>query len=304
MLSREKSHFWRVVLCFAAIYTIWGSTYLAIKHSIEVLPPFVVSGCRFLAASAILYGIARVRREHLTEPAHRRVALISGVLLVLANSLVGVAVKSIATGLASVIVGTVPVWIMIMQWAMFKGVRPTLRQVLGIGAALAGVLLLTSQAGSSPSSHVGIMVLLGSVIVWSLGTLIQRQAGVRGNFFAFSSLQLFCGGLAMAVVGLVFERPDMSMFASVDSGTILAFLYLVVFGSVVAFSAYVWLNMHVEPAKVSTYALVNPLVAVWLGCFFNNEPVYVTMILSSLLIIGGLYFVLFKKKPLAAMSFR
>lgn len=301
MSARDNAHSWRIILCFAAIYVIWGSTYLAIKHAIEVYPPFVLSGGRFLLASAILYGIARVRRERPPTRAQRRVAMVSGVLLVLANALVGLAEKSVATGLASVIVGTVPVWIMIMQWAIFKGVRPSLLQILGIGAALGGVLLLTSQAAGSPSSYEGIAILLGSVIVWSLGTLIQRRAGLEGNFFAFSSLQLFCGGVVMATMGFLFEKPSAAIFTSLDGGALFAFFYLVIFGSVVAFSAYVWLSMHVEPAKVSTYALVNPLVAVWLGWLFNHEPVYLTMLLSSGLIIGGLYLVLFKKAPVAAV---
>lgn len=298
MQSLPKGHFWRIVLCFTAIYLIWGSTYLAIKHAIDAIPPFLMSGCRFLLASSVLFAIGLVRRERFPSRAQRRLAMVSGVLLVLANALVGFAEQHISTGRASVIVGTVPVWIIMFQWAFFKGVRPTAKQILGIGTALAGILLLTSAPqGAAQSSLIGIGVLLGSVMFWSLGTLIQRQAAVTGNFFAFASLQLFCGGLVIALSGLFFERPDVAIFASLEWGAVLAFLYLVIFGSVVAFSAYVWLSMHVEPAKVSTYALVNPLVAVWLGWLFNDEPVYLTMIFSSVLILSGLYLVLFKKVP-------
>lgn len=259
-----------------------------------------MSGGRFIFASAILFVIGRLRGESLPTPRQRPIALTSGLMLVLANALVGYAEKSVATGLASVVVGTVPVWIMLMQWLIFKGLKPTLRQVVGIASALMGVVFLTSNAGSSSSSLIGLLVLLLSVIVWSLGTLIQRQAALTGNVFYFSGFQLFWGGIFTAFVGFIFERPDPSVFTTFEPGAFFAFAYLVIFGSVVAFSAYVWLNMHVEPAKVSTYALVNPLVAIWLGWLFNDETVYATMIFSSVLIVVGLYLVLFRRMPWVA----
>lgn len=295
-----SQHRFRVVICFAAIYIIWGSTYLAIVHAIESIPPLLMSSVRMMIAGGLLYGIGWVKRESLPEKAVRRQAYLSGTLLVLANSFVCVAEKWVSSGLASVIVGTAPVWIIVFQWLFFHGTRPTGKQILGIAAALLGILLLTSDTdAASPSSMLGMVLLFGSVIIWAFGTLIQRKAPKGIGLFIYSGLQLFYGGVVVLMLSLNLEHPNASMLAHVQWEAVLAVLYLIVFGSVIAFSAYLWLSMHVEASKVSTYALVNPLVAVWLGWLFNSEPVYVTMVFSSLLIIVGLYFVLFKKSSTA-----
>lgn len=298
MQASSSSNQTRIILCFAAIYIIWGSTYLAIVHAIASIPPFLMSGTRMLLAAAILFGIGLVKKEQMPARPVRRVAYASGTLLVLANALVCLAEKWVSTGLASVIVGTVPVWIIVFQWLFFKGLRPTGKQVLGVGAALLGILLLTSDSTStSPAETLGMAVLFSSVIIWSFGTLIQRKAPKGFGLFMFTGLQLSCGGLFVFILSLIFEKPQLSMLSTIQWEAAVALLYLVIFGSVIAFSAYLWLSMHVEPSKVATYALVNPLVAVWLGWLFNREPVYMTMVFSSILIVSGLYFVLFKKTP-------
>lgn len=293
----------RIVLCFAAIYVIWGSTYLAIVHAIESIPPFLMSGTRMLLAAAILLAVGLFKKEELPARAVRRLAYGSGTLLVLANALVCLAEKWVSTGRASVIVGTVPVWIIVFQWLFFKGLRPTGKQTIGVTAALLGVLLLTSDTtAASPAENLGMAVLFSSVIIWSFGTLVQRKAPKGFGLFTFTSLQLSSGGLFVFILGLIFEKPQLNMFTTMQWEAVVALLYLVIFGSVIAFSAYLWLSMHVEASKVATYALVNPLVAVWLGWLFNSESVYMTMVFSSLLIVVGLYFVLFKKEPALTLA--
>lgn len=252
-------------------------------------------------AGALLFGIGYAKRETLPVRSVRRLAYVSGTLLVLANSLVCVAEKWVASGRASVIVGTIPVWIILFQWLFFNGLRPTLKQVFGVAAALLGILLLTSDATAtaSPSAMLGTMLLSLSVVIWAFGTLIQRKAPKGIGLFSFSGIQLFFGGVVVLLLSFAVEEPNSVVLAQIGWKAAFAVFYLIVFGSVIAFSAYLWLSMHVDASKVSTYALVNPLVAVWLGWLFNNEAVYSTMIRSSMLIIVGLYFVLFKKSPVA-----
>jgi drug/metabolite transporter (DMT)-like permease len=136
-----------------------------------------------------------------------------------------------------------------------------------------------------------------SVLLWSFGTLIQRKAGNLRNIFTFSGTQLSGGCIALICLALIFEGPKALVNLHVNGQALFAFFYLVIFGSVITFSSYLWLNRHVHPTKVSTYAVVNPLVAVWIGWFFANEPITSGTIISSILIVGGIYFVIFDRRP-------
>lgn len=289
---------WKIILNFACIYLVWGSTYLAIKYAIVGFPPFFMASVRFVFASLILYVMSRARRE---KPLHKvdfKIAALSGTLLVLANALVCLAETDLPSGLVAVVCGTLPIWIMLLNWQVFEGVPPQFRQVAGIFLSLVGIFLLTQSqavAGSS-GTLISWLALATATVSWAFGTLIQRKSSEKNSLFRFSSVQMSVGAVCMLVIWSVFEGVDSFKPEAVTFSSVMALIYLILFGSVAAFSSYLWLNRHGEPTIVSTYALVNPVVAIWLGWLFMSEPVTLTTVLFTLLVILGIYFVVMKKK--------
>ena len=284
-----------VLLNFLAIYTIWGSTYLTIKWAIADIPPFFLAGFRFLCAGTLLYGLSLFKREvALDRPTMIR-AFFSGSLLVMGNALVCVAEVSISSGMAAVIVGSVPIWVMVLNWMFFEKKQPTMVQFFGIVCSLVGVLLLSrSQGSDTKESLLGVVAIIGAVISWSVGTLVQRQAKTSGRLIRYSGFQLGFGSLIAFAAGFItHEQSDFSL-AAIHPLALGSLLYMVIFGSAIAFSSYLWLSLHVETSKVSTYAVANPVIAVWLGWILLDEPINLKIILSSLLILLGIGFVVFR----------
>lgn len=291
---------WRIIFCFACIYIIWGSTYLAIKYAIIAFPPIYMSCFRFVCASTLLILVGVFRREKLPPLPRLKTGALSGALLVFANSMVSVSEKWLSSSLAAVLIGSSPVWILLFHWLFFEGRRPTFRQLAGITIAVIGILFLSQQGESSGDLNhtiLGFGLLLTAIVSWSFGTLIQRRAGkAPGGMFIFSGFQLLAGALIVSPLAFFLETLNLPPLADIPLVPILALLYLIVFGTLVGFSAYLWLSVHVEPSIVSTYALVNPLIAVWLGWFLANESVNTSMLFFSAFVLLGLYLVLFNKK--------
>lgn len=291
---------WLVILCFACIYLFWGGTFLAIKFAIVEVPPITLSGVRFALAGAILLAIGRLRREPALQSGHFKMAALSGSLLVFANSMVCVAEQWLSSGTAAIIVGSIPVWIMLVNWFSFDRVRPTARQVFGIVLALLAIALLTrgQSVGGGPGATHGVLAIIVALVCWTYGTLLQRRAGALKSVFTFSGAQLFTGGLLTWIAGAVIGPPFTRSLTDLGWPVVVSFIYLVVFGSVIAFTAYLWLSSHVSPSKVSTYAVVNPLVAVWLGWWLADERLDLPMILLSLQVLVGLGLVVFDRGKL------
>lgn len=288
----------QIVLNFACIYIVWGSTYLAIKYAIAAIPPFLMASSRFVIASLILFAISKIRKEVSLKKSDIQFAVVSGTMLVLANGMVCYAEKTISSGMAAVVVGTMPVWIMIFNWQFFQGQKPRLRQFIGILISLVGILFLTQSESqhSGRSSLFTWMVLLASVLIWTLGALFQRKMVNKVSIFKFSSIQLGSGGLIMLLLSPLLDGSSEFAINQISTSALLAVLYLILFGTVAAFTSFVWLNHHVDPTVVSTYALVNPVVAVWLGWLFANESVTMSTLLYSLVVLVGLYLVVIKPR--------
>ncbi len=285
----------KVILNFILVYLIWGSTYLAIKVGVQDFPPLYMAAIRFFIAGILLFGIGKLRRETALQTQDRKIALLSGSLLVCANGMVCVAETKLSSGLTAMIIGTIPAWISLIHWKFFGGNRPRLKQAAGILIALCGIAFLagSDSTDSHPTQIGGVLALLSSVILWSFGTLTQRKSGNLKNIFTFSGTQLGGGCILLALLALTIEGPQALAHLHASAESLIAFFYLVVFGSVIAFSSYLWLSRNVHPTKVSTYAVINPLVAVWLGWLFANEPITAGTLISSVLIICGIYFVIF-----------
>jgi len=277
-----------VVAAFAAVYTIWGSTYLGIKLAVDTVPPFLMAGTRFFLAGAILYVIARRRsavRERLSW-VHWRSALIIGACLLLAgNGIVSWSVQYVNTGLVALLIATVPLW-MALGAPLFGGRRIGLTAALGIAVGLGGVALLLRPGGAG-AAHWETLIVLCSPLLWAAGSLYAQRAPAPSQPMLATAMEMLCGGVMLAVFGLA--RGELShLHLNAVTGTSLgAFVYLVLVGSLVGYSAYIWLLYNVSATSASTYAFVNPVVAVALGAVVLGEPVTaVTLVAAAMIIVA------------------
>ena len=256
-----------VVVALAIVYVVWGSTYLAIRFALEGgWPPLLgVSGLRFLAAGGAMYAFLRWRGVAApTRAQWKNLAAMGALLLLLGNGCVVLAEQHVSSGLAAVAVASVPLWMGF--FGLFYGARPSRVEWLGIAIGFAGVVWL--NAGSSLSaSPTGLVMLLVAPLGWAFGSVWSRGRDLPSPFMA-AAAQMLCGGVLLVTVGLL--RGEGFTGLPTLHGS-LALLYLAVFGSIIAFSTYVWLLHHVRPALVSSYAYVNPAIAVALGAWLAGE---------------------------------
>ena len=283
----------RVLLNFCLVCGIWGSTFLAVKYAIDGIPPFVVTAGRYLTASVVLFGISRWKRESRLGARNLGVAAISGFLLSLANALVCYSETALPSGLVAVVIGSLPAWIILLDWQLFRGKAPLWGQVGGICLSLVGVAALTGgQSHHFDSRNLLIWVaLISSIGIWAMGTLIQRSASLGGSIFQFSAVQSMTGGLLIGMTaagsqGLSFDWGQIPLLA------IFAVIYLALAGTVVASTSYVWLSQNADPRLISTYALITPVVAVWLGWLLAGEEVTISTLGNSLIVLAGVALIL------------
>ena len=283
----------RIIIAFAALYLVWGSTYLGIRFAIESIPPFLMAGSRFLLAGMIMFAIAWSQGAWKSSWANWRVSLIVGACLLLAgNGGVTISEQYIDTGLAALIVAIVPIYIVILGWATGIMPRPAPITWLGLVGGFAGVGVLLGPALRFPANGgrhpaTGMLILLVSSFIWSAGSLYSRTAKHAASPFLTAAQQMLCGGLLLLVTGVVTGEMRRFHPSSVSILSFASFIYLVVIGAVVGYTAYIWLLRHCDPAKVATYAYVNPIVAVLLGTFFAGETVTVRTLVAAALIVGS-----------------
>jgi drug/metabolite transporter (DMT)-like permease len=280
----------KVIAAFGAIYIVWGSTYLAIKIAIETLPPFSLGAMRFLIAGSLLYVWARWRTKVRTRPVHWRHAFVLGTLMLgVGNGAVVWSQLRVPSGIAALIVAIVPLWVVLLDWLRPGGERPHGAVMIGVVVGLVGLALLVwhSCTGSGDFDPLAFAVLMVGSLTWSIATVFGRKAAVPGYPPLTSAMQLLSGGVCLAVVAIVAGEPA-RMNAAVFTGPAVAALsYLVVFGSIVAFSAYSWLMRVAPPARIATYAYVNPVVAILLGWAFADEKLTVRTLGAAAVILVG-----------------
>ena len=282
-----------VIIAFAALYLIWGSTYLGIRFSIETIPPFLMAGARFVLAGVIMYAIAWSQGIGKSNWANWRTSLIIGACLLLGgNGGVTISERYIDSGLAALIVAIVPIYIVLLGWATGMAPRPTPIMWMGLGGGFVGVgilfgpgLHLHSSGGRNPV--IGISILLVTSFIWSAGSLYSRVAKHAASPFLTAAQQMICGGMLLLFAGVVTGELPQFHPGSISMLSLGSFVYLVLIGAVVGYTAYIWLLRHCDPAKVATYAYVNPIVAVLLGMFFADETVTVRTLIAAALIIGS-----------------
>ena len=281
---------WQLILAFASVYLIWGSTYLAIKFAIETIPPFLMAGVRFLVSGVILYGWARMKGAPRPTRIHWKSAAIVGVLLLLGgNGGVVWAEQRVASGVAALIVAIVPVWIALGEWKMPGGKRPGWQVSAGLAAGTIGILLLASP-GAALGEHVDLVgagVLVFATLCWATGSIKAKHSPLPDSPLLTTGMEMLGGGAALVLAGIVSGEVGQVNFAAMSSKSLISLLYLTTFGSLVGFTAYIWLLRVGSPTRAATYAYVNPVVAVFLGWLLAGEAITPRTILATLVIVGG-----------------
>jgi drug/metabolite transporter (DMT)-like permease len=278
------------IAAFLSIYLIWGSTYLGIRFAIETIPPFLLSAVRFGIAGLIMLAVAKARGVAHATGAQWRSGAIVGSLLMLANSLVGVAEKRIPSGVAALLVAMTPLFMVLLEWGRPGGRRPTVMVGVGLLIGLAGVAALVGPASFGDGARVDLIgagtVILGS-FAWSVGSIYSRHAPKPESSLMMTAIQMMVGGAFVGVLAIA--TGELAAFdpSGVSSRSLLAFLYLLVFGSLIGFSAFVYLLRVSTAARVATYAYVNPAVAVLLGWLFAGEAISARMLVAAAVIIAG-----------------
>ena len=282
----------RLIAAFVAVYVIWGSTYLAIRFAVQTLPPLLMASARFVVAGVIVLLWARLR-DGAAWPTRVewRVGLISGALLLLGgNGGVSWAEQRVPSGIAALLVAIVPVFMVLLEWLRPNGTRPRAAVFAGVGLGLAGLALLVGPdalRGGARSNAIGALVLVLASLSWAAGSLYTKLAPKATSGTMATGTQMLLGGLALLAAAVVAGEPARLDLAHASSSSLIAFLYLLTFGSLIGFTAYVYLLAHTTAAKASTYAYVNPVVAVLLGWAIGQEPVTSRTVLAAAVILGG-----------------
>lgn len=281
-----------VLLAFAALYLIWGSTYLAMRVAIDHLPPLLMGGTRFIATGLILLVFlactSGIRRADL-RPRFWRSALLVGLgMMLFGNGFVAMSLERVPTGVAALIVATTPMWLVGLDWASGRSGRPRAQVIFGLILGLVGIAVLSGVGAAEESLRLdpwGVLGLLIATLGWACGSIYSRHAPLPHSILLATAMEMLAGGVAVLVVSSVLEPwSEIDLFA-LPGRAVFAWSYLVLFGSLIGFTAYLWLLREVSAAKVATYAYVNPVIAVWLGWLVLDEAIGPRTLIAGAMIL-------------------
>ena len=283
----------RLLAAFTAVYVIWGSTYLAIRFAVETLPPLLMAGARFTIAGLLLLAWSRfVQRAQRPSRSDWRTGLMSGALLLLGgNGAVVWAETRVPSGIAALLVAVVPLWMVLLDWLRPGGRRPAAPVFVGLALGLVGLGLLVGPDalnGEGTVNPAGALVLMAGSLSWAVGSLLIKRAPRATTGLNGSGTQMLAGGLCLLAAGLALGELAQLDLAHVTGRSLIGFLYLVTFGSLIGFTAYFYLLAHTTAAKAATYAYVNPVVAVILGWAILGQSVAPSQILGAFLVVGAI----------------
>lgn len=290
-----------LALAFAALYLVWGSTYLGMTMAVKTMPPFLMASARFLAAGALLYAGCRLAGSPAPTTAHWRSAAIVGTLLFIGgNGVVSWSLHWVPSGIAALLVAGTPLWMTILPWLARQAPRPRATSFVGIGLGIAGVgLLLGLPTGTAPSTMLllGMVAVVAASVSWAAGSLASQALPAPGSPWMACAMQMLCGSAGLALVSTLANEPAHFDVGAVSLSSWLAFAYLVLIGAIVGFGAFVYLLRWTTSARVSTYAFVNPVVAVALGWLFADEQLTTATLLATALIVAAVVVILRSKTP-------
>ena len=282
----------KIWLALLALYIVWGSTYLAILFAVETIPPFLSAGMRFLVSGVILFLWRWAAGDRMPTKRQWRSTAIVGIFLLLGgNGLVSFAEQRIASGIAALIVGTVPLWLVLIEALRPGGVRPSWQAILGLIIGFGGIYLLVGPSelnmGSLQFDTIGIGAVILASFLWSIGSIYSRGADMPASSLMATGAEMLIGSAALFIVsGLLGEWRNFDL-AAVSTQSWLGLAYLIAFGSLIGFVSYIWLLKNAPVSLVATYAYVNPLVAVFLGAWLADEAINARILVAGLVIIGS-----------------
>ena len=298
----------KLLAAFAAIYLIWGSTYLAIKYAVETVPPFLMTGARFFVAGGLLFAWSAARGNDGAAPMGRRgwrdVLIVGALLIVGGTALVGWAEKDVPSGMTSLVLATTPLWMVLLESVQAR-TRPAPRVLAGVAVGLVGLLILvwpslSTQGGGVSLLGVGALTL--SALLWSIGALYSRRSPLPVSPTRSTSLQMMVGALLSVLTGLALGEHHELSLAAITPVSAIAIGYLVVAGALVGFSAYLWLIRVSTPSRVATHAYVNPVVAVLLGWAVAGESVTGMTLVAMAVIVAAVVLIVSAPRSAGAAS--
>jgi drug/metabolite transporter (DMT)-like permease len=279
----------KILIAFGAIYVIWGTTYLAIRFAIETIPPFFMMGCRFLSAGTFLYSWARLRGEANPRLQQWRTAVFVGILLFLGgHGALAWSEQVLPSGVAALIVATTPFWMILLSHFRSPRGRIGKRVILGLAFGFMAMVLIidpTELVGEQSVDLVGAAVLLLGTLSWCSGSVYSKYTNLPKSPLLVSGMTMLCGGTALVLLGLL--TGEFNALSPASALSLVSLFYLILFGSIAAFTAYIWLLNTVPAAQVSTYAFVNPIIAVFVGWFGGGESLSPKLFLAAFLMIAG-----------------
>ena len=291
METAERPASWKILLAFAIIYFVWGSTFLAIRIGVQEVPPFLLAGMRFFVSGVVLYGWMRLKG---TPAPNRRewagAALLGTLIFLVDYGCLFWAEQRVPSGIAAIVLATIPVFITLLEIIFLRTQRLTIRLGLALLVGLGGVAVLTLHSfsfGEVPINPAGALALLVAAFTWSVATILTRRLALPASKPMSAAAQMTLGGAQLFVLAALSGEFAGFHPQAVSMKAWFALLYLIVAGSIVGFTAYVWLLHHESPTKVGTYAYVNPVVAVALGYFVGGEPVGPRTFLGALFVLAS-----------------
>ena len=291
MSDNPRSQTLQIVIAFLVVYIVFGTTFLAIRIAVETIPAFMMTGLRLLIAGGLMMPVLIWQGQRFPTLIHWRSAVIvGGLMLVGGLGLLSYAEERISSGLAALVVTTVPIWVTLFGWLIFGGERPTLEASVGVGIGFVGAILLFLPAidGSAEQDQlIGMGLVLAGAITFALGSLYSRHAPRPDDARMSTAAEMLAGGVMLMVVSVVIGEPSRLDVDAVSLRSSLALLYLAIFGSIISYTAFLWLLKTVEPTKATTNFYVNPVVAVFAGWLVVDEEVTLLMIIAAGVILLG-----------------
>lgn len=289
----------KLILAFSLIYFIWGSTYLGIRYAIETMPPFLMASARFLIAGCLMYTFLRFKGA--PNPSIKQwcnLGVVGVFMLLGGNGFVAWAEQYISSGLAALLVSLLPLWLIALDWLWIDGPRPTWQAMLGIAFGIFGVALIvdpTRIMGSSVHLAGAGMVILASLL-WAIGSIYSKKFKHPKSIFMSAACQMIVGGVSLLITSVLLGEPTGFTLASVSAISFFSFCYLTIAGSMIAITAYAWLLQNASATSVSTYALVNPAVAIFLGWLIADEALTPPIMLGAFIILLGVFLVISQQR--------
>jgi drug/metabolite transporter (DMT)-like permease len=284
----------KTVFALLALYLIWGTTYLAIRYVVEAVPPFMAAAARFICSGSLIllwFKIKSPKKPLATSVEWRSAAITGALLLGGGNGLVSLAETRVSSGMTALFVSSMPFWIVLLDWIRPHGNRPKPLTLLGLMTGLAGMIYLVAPKDNALDS-LSVGILICSTISWAAGSLITKHRVMPSSPFLTTGMQMVTGGVFLVLMSAFTGEWMHFSLSLISTQAILGWLYLVFFGSILGYSAYVWLLKHSHPAQATTYAFVNPVVALVLGAWAAHEPLSPRVIYAAFVILSAVAIIL------------